>query len=159
MPKKLILSFIDFFYPPFRKIMKPQIFRYAVCGSSNVLLSFASFTILFQYIIKAKVIDLGFYSIESYNVALFVSSMFSFIYGFLLLKYIVFDESNLKGRVQLFRYFLSYISNLCINYILLKVLVRYFGLYPVLAQVIVTVIIIILSYLTQRYFTFRVKKH
>jgi putative flippase GtrA len=139
--------------------MNPQTFRYAVCGSSNVVLSFISFTVIFHFVFKAKVLDLGFYAIESYNVALFVSSIFSFIYGFVLLKYIVFDESNLKGRIQLFRYFLSYISNLIINYLLLKLLVRAFGLYPVLAQIIVTVFIIILSYLTQRYFTFKVKKH
>ena len=35
MIKKWILDFIDFFYPPFSKLMPIQTFRYAVCGGTN----------------------------------------------------------------------------------------------------------------------------
>lgn len=137
--------------------MTPQTFRYAVCGSSNVVLSFTTFSIMYHLVIANTVVKIGFLAVESYNVALIVSSLLSFFVGFLLNKYIVFEESNLRGRVQLFRYLLSYISNLCLNYILLKILVKYLRLFPVPAQLIVTAIIIFLSYLTQRHYTFKVK--
>ncbi len=139
--------------------MNLQTFRYAVCGGSNVLLSFISFTVLYHFVLDQQVLDLGFFAFESYSVALVGSSLLSFFIGFWLNKYVVFVDSNLKGRVQLFRYLLSYISNLFLNYVFLKSLVEYFGMYPVLAQVLVTAVIILISYLTQRYYTFRVRKH
>jgi len=48
------------------------------------------------------------------------------------------------------------IFNLALNYLLLKVLVELLHIYPVLAQIITTIIIIAFSYVAQRHFTFRV---
>ena len=157
MPKEKIKSFIDFFYPPFRKIMPLQTFRYAACGGSNMVLGFMIFTLAFNYLEKLKVVDLGFYSFEPYSVALGASSSTVFIVGFLLNKYVVFIESNLKGRIQLFRYLMSFFFNLCLNYVLLKMLVEFLHLHAILAQMIVTVIIVAISYMTQRHFTFETK--
>jgi putative flippase GtrA len=70
----------------------------------------------------------------------------------------VFTSSYLRGRVQLFRYFLSFTFNLFLNYGLLKILVEMLHLDPVLSQVISICVVIGVSYLTQRHFTFRVKK-
>ncbi|MCR6720735.1 MAG: GtrA family protein [Chitinophagaceae bacterium] len=67
-------------------------------------------------------------------------------------KYLVFDDSDLKGRVQFFRYFMICLFNLGLNYILLKILVEYFELYPVLAQIFTIVVVVIFSYLAQRHF-------
>jgi hypothetical protein len=38
MVKKWITDCIDFFYPPFSKLMPIQTFRYAACGGTNTLL-------------------------------------------------------------------------------------------------------------------------
>ena len=153
-----IISVIDFFYPPFKRIMPLQTFRYAACGSFNVVLGFVIFTSLYQFVLKQQVIDLGFYVFESYSLALLISSCTVFFIGFMLNKYVVFVASNLRGRIQLFRYFLSFISNLTINYVLLKILVKYLHLHPVMAQVFVTCFVVTLSYFTQQYFTFKVKE-
>jgi putative flippase GtrA len=45
--------------------------------------------------------------------------------------------------------------NLLLNYLLLKLLVEHFLLYPVLSQVITVVIVVGFSYLAQRNFSFR----
>jgi len=156
--KHSIISFIDFFYPPFRRVMPLQTFRYAACGGFNVLLGFILFTLFFHLFEKMDVVHLGLYAFEPHSVALFLSSCLVFIMGFVLNKYIVFTASNLRGRIQLFRYFLSFISNLAINYVLLTILVKYFYIYPVLAQVIVTAIVVVLSYFTQQYFTFKISE-
>lgn len=156
--KNNITSIIDFFYPPFKRVMPLQTFRYAACGGGNVILGFLIFTSIYHFVVQRKVVDFGFAVFESYSIALFCSSITVFIIGFLLNKYVVFTSSNLKGRIQLFRYFLSFISNLCINYVLLKALIIYFLLHPVLAQSIVTSIVVTLSYFTQQYFTFKVKE-
>jgi putative flippase GtrA len=60
--------------------------------------------------------------------------------------------------VQLFRYLLLYVFNLGINYLLLKVFVESLHIYPTIAQVITTVIIVLFSYVAQRNFTFRIRK-
>ena len=156
--RNIIIAVIDFFYPPFKRIMPLQTFRYAACGGFNVVLGFVIFTSLYQFVLKQQVVNLGFYVFESYSLALLISSCTVFFIGFLLNKYIVFIASNLKGRIQLFRYFLSFISNLTINYVLLKILVKYLHLHPVMAQVIVTGFVVTLSYFTQQYFTFKVKE-
>ena len=151
-----IISIIDFLYPLFRRFMPLQTFRYAACGGFNVMLGFVLFTVLFHALAPLKVIRLGAGAFEPYSVSLFFSSAFVFCLGFLLNKFIVFTASNLRGRVQLFRYFLSFISNLAINYVLLKFLIVFLNFHPVLAQIIVTALLVVLSYFTQQYFTFKV---
>jgi putative flippase GtrA len=52
--------------------------------------------------------------------------MVSFPLGFILNKFIVFTNSALRGRVQLFRYGLTVISCVGLNYLFLKVFVEGF---------------------------------
>jgi len=138
--------------------MPLQTFRYAACGGFNVVLGFIIFTIMFHLLVGQVVVNVAGYPFEPYSVALVISSCTVFIIGFLLNKFVVFTASNLRGRIQLFRYLISFLSNLAINYALLKMLVKYFHVHPVLAQVIVTAIVVVLSYFTQQYFTFKVKE-
>ena len=153
-----ILRLIDFFYPPFRKIIPLQTFRYAACGGSNAIFSNLIFLFSHKYIFKAAQFDMGFYALKSYNAALFLSFCASFLLGFILNKYIVFTTSNLRGHIQLIRYFVSLLINLAINYFLLKIFIEYLKTDAVLAQGLATIIVIGISYLTQNYFTFKVKK-
>lgn len=178
--KNTITSFIDFFYPPFKKLMPLQTFRYAACGGFNMVLGFLLFTGTFHLVAVQQKVNLGFISFDIVNsvngrsevlmmqsglvafkvhsFALSCSSAIVFAVGFVLNKYVVFTASNLKGRIQLFRYFLSFLSSFSINYILLNLLVLFFHVYPVIAQVIVTAIVVTISFFTQQYFTFKVKK-
>ena len=156
--RDLVLPVIDFFYPPFRKWMGIQTFRYAASGGANTLLGLAVFYTSFKFIFRAVPVDLGFYVFEAHSMALFLSFCVSFLFGFFLMKYVVFSDSKMKGRVQLFRYLLLYIFNLGINYVLLRLFVESFHVYPTIAQVITTVIIVLFSYIAQRNFTFRIRK-
>jgi putative flippase GtrA len=70
-------------------------------------------------------------------------------------KYVVFSDSKMKGRIQLFRYFMICLFNLALNYILLKVFVERFHIYPVLAQMLTISIVIVFSYVAQRNFSFK----
>ncbi len=153
-----IAAILDFFYPPFRRIMPLQTFRYAACGGGNTLLGFALYYIGFEYIFNRENFHFGFSAFKPHNAALFFSSSVIFFSGFLLNKYVVFIGSNLRGRIQLFRYFLSFTLNLILNYFMLKLLVEYFHADAILSQVITIVVIISVSYITQKYFTFRVKR-
>lgn len=153
--REAILAFIDFFYPPFKRIFPIQTFRYAVCGGSNMVLDILLFYLTFHYVLHELPLDLGFVVIKAYNAALFMAFCITFPLGFILSKFIVFQGSYLRSRVQLFRYCLVVGVNLALNYLLLKVLVQYMNFYPTIAKISATVLIVTFSYLSQKHFTFR----
>ena len=137
--------------------MPEQTFRYAACGGFNTVLGLALFKVLLVYVFRFQNVDMGFYTFKPHNAALFVSFCVNFLVGFILMKYVVFVDSNLKGRIQLFRYLLSFLVNLTLNYFILMLFVEVFGWWPFLSQCITTVIIVTISYLSQKHFTFKVK--
>ena len=153
--RDFILPLIDFFYPPFRRFMSLQTFRYAAAGGGNTLLGFLIYFISFKYVLNEKELHFGFDAFKAHIAALFISFCITFPIGFFMSKYVGFNDSTMKGHVQLFRYFMICMFNLALNYILLKILVEVFHIYPVIAQVITTSIVIIFSYLAQRHFSFR----
>lgn len=155
--KQKVTSVLDFFYPPFRKVMPLQTFRYAACGGANTILGLSIYAVSLRYIFNNKIFYFGISAFKPHNAALFLSSCIVFFVGFLLNKYVVFIGSNLKGRIQLFRYFLSFFFNLVINYFLLKLLVEAFHWDPLLSQVLTTCLIIAISYMTQKNFSFKVR--
>jgi putative flippase GtrA len=158
MAKRLIISVIDFFYPPFRKLMPLQTFRYAACGGGNTLLGLIIYSLSYRYILREQDLDLGFYAFKSHTAALIFAFSVNFPLGFILMKYVVFNESNIRGRIQLFRYFIFFIFCLFLNYVLLKLLVEILDWDAIVAQVITTVVVVCVSYLTQKHFTFKVER-
>ncbi|MBC7937373.1 MAG: GtrA family protein [Rhizobacter sp.] len=156
--RAFITRIIDFFYPPFRRFMPLQTFRYAACGGGNALLGLVIYIIGYQYIFAGSNFHFGFYAFKPHVAALFLSSSVNFIVGFILNRYVVFTGSYLKGRIQLFRYFLSFSFNLFFNYGMLKLLVEVLHWNPLISQVVTISLVIAISYFTQRHFTFKVKK-
>ena len=84
--RDFLLPIIDFFYPPFRRLMNLQTFRYAVCGASNTALGFIVFYVSFKFIFFGNNLDFGFYVFTPYTVALVLSFCISFPFGFFLMK-------------------------------------------------------------------------
>lgn len=153
--RDFILPVIDFFYPPFRGLMNLQTFRYAASGGGNTLLGFLVYFISYRFILQEQQLNFGFYAFKPHVAALFIAFCITFPIGFFMSKYVVFHDSQMKGRIQLFRYFMIWLFNLALNYILLKILVERSHIYPVLAQVLTTCIVIFVSYLAQRHFSFK----
>jgi len=155
MAKKLIISFIDFFYPPFCRVMPLQTFRYAACGGANTILDILMYAVSYNFILHKHDVDLGFIVIKPHIASIILAFCVSFPTGFLLARNIVFTESTLHGRVQLFRYFLLVMICLLLNYIFIKLFVEQFHIYPTAAKVLTTIIVVSFSYLTQKNFTFK----
>ena len=138
--------------------MPPETFRYAACGGINTLLGLLVYYLSFYELFDEHVVYLGFMALKPHNAALFLSGFVSFSVGFILNKYVVFTGSNLKGRIQLFRYFLSFFFNIVLNYFSLKVLVEFLGFEAFLSQIFTTALVITVSYFSQKHFTFRASK-
>jgi putative flippase GtrA len=135
--------------------MPLKTFRYAASGAGNTFLGLLSYYITYKFILQRKDFHFGFYAFKSHIAALFVSFWISFLVGFFLMKYVVFNDSNMRGHVQMFRYFMVNLFNLILNYVLLKITVELWHIYPVMAQIGTTLVVITLSYLAQRHFAFK----
>ncbi len=158
MIKNAIISFIDFFYPPFSRVMPLQTFRYAACGSANTLLDIFIFFISYNYILHKQNLDLGFFVFKPYIAAFIMAFCVSFPVGFVLMRHVVFSESTLHRRVQLFRYFVLVIICIALNYFFIKLFVEQFHIYPTIAKILTTLIVVTFSYLTQKKYTFKVEE-
>lgn len=153
--RNLILSVIDWFYWPFRKLIPPETFRYAATGGFNTVLDIFLYFICYNFILNKQIVDLGFVAISPHIAAFLFVFPITFTTGFLLAKYITFTDSPIRGRIQLSRYAMTVGGSIILNYVLLKLFVEYFHIWPTVSKILITIIVVIYSYLVQRYFTFK----
>jgi hypothetical protein len=97
--RDFILPIIDFFYPPFKRLMNLQTFRYAASGGGNTLLGLIIYYISYKYIFFEKMFHFGFYAFKGHNAALFLSFCITFPVGFFMSKYVVFIPKGSKVSV------------------------------------------------------------
>lgn len=153
--RDLIISIIDWFYKPFSKYIPLVTFRYGATGGMNTMLDIFLYFVCYNFIIHKEVVDLGFVSLSPHIAAFFFVFPVTFSTGFILAKYVTFTQSDLRGRVQLFRYGLSVAGSILLNYLLLKLFVDGFGWWATFSKIVITFIVIVYSYLLQKHFTFR----
>jgi putative flippase GtrA len=156
--RNIILSVIDFFHPLFSRWIDKQTFRYLACGGSNAILDILVYFISYNFILQKQAVHIGDLMAISPHIAAFMMSFtISFPLGFFLSKYVVFTESNLKGRVQLFRYVLLVGTCIVLNYVFMKFFVEWCHFFPTASRVLTTGLVAIFSYISQRNFTFKVR--
>lgn len=152
-----ILPVIDFFHPAFKKVMPLQTFRYAAAGAGNTVLGMVVYSMGYTYFFEGAVYDLGFYAFKAHSASLLLSFAVTFPVGFFLSKYVVFTDSEMKGRIQLFRYLMICLFNLALNYILLKILVEKLFIHALPAQGVTVIAVVLFSYMAQRNFSFKAR--
>ena len=151
----IIIQFIDYFYSPFRKLIPLETFRYAATGGFNTILDIFLYFICYNFIVDKQVVDLQIVSIGPHIAAFLIVFPVTFFTGFLFAKFITFTSSPVQGRTQLIRYMISVSGSIFLNYVFLKFLVEFGGLWPTLAKVITTCIVVVYSYFAQKFFTFK----
>lgn len=153
----LIIAVIDFFYKPFGRLipMPLETFRYAATGGFNTILDIFLYFLCYNFIIDKRVLDLKIVSISPHIAAFLIVFPVTFFTGFLFAKFITFTSSELRGRIQLIRYMIAVSGSIFLNYVFLKLLVELGGLWPTLAKIITTGIVVTYSYFIQKFFTFK----
>ena len=165
---QIITKIIDFVYSPFQKYVPKELFRYAACGGGNMVLDWILYFLTYNFIIGHDLVYLNIpivncqLSIVNYQICLtpHIASLcivfpITLLTGFWLNKYVTFTQSSLRTARQLTRYILIVAVNLSVNYFGLKLLVESFGWYPTPSKIAITLFTIIISFLGQKYFTFR----
>jgi len=154
---RFIERIILWFYPPFRKFMPEQTFKYAATGGANTALDILLYFIFYHFVLEKQIVELGFYAISPHIASFIMSFIITFPIGFILAKYISFPGSFLRKRIQFFRYGLSVVGSVLLNYIFLKLFVESLGWYPTPSKIVTTLIVILFSYTAQKYFTFKLR--
>lgn len=153
--RTIIIQTVDYFYAPFKKYVPLETFRYAATGGFNTVLDISLYFIFYNFILNKQVIDLHIVSISPHIAAFLIVFPITFFTGFLLARYITFTSSEIRGRIQLIRYMISVSGSIFLNYVFLKFLVEFGGLWPTLSKIITTVIVVIYSYFVQKFYTFK----
>lgn len=153
---KLIGDVIDKFYPPFKKYISLQFFRYSASGIINTGFDWVLYFVVYNFVIQKKLVHLGFVALSPHVASLLITFPITLFTGFLLQKYVTFTASNMRGKHQLYRYILVVIVNLLVNYIGLKLLVDILSIYPTPSKMLITIVTVTISYFSQKKFTFRI---
>ena len=173
---QIITKIIDFFYPPFRRFMSEQLFRYAACGGGNLVLDWVLYFLIYNFVIGHELVyislpfregmGVGSLCLTPHIATLCIVFPITLLTGFWLQKFVTFQTPN-KGEApnlqtkkqsqttrQLSRYILIVFINLAINYFGLKLCVEILGWYPTPSKMFITLITVAVSYLGQKHFTF-----
>jgi putative flippase GtrA len=146
---------IDFTHPLFRRYIPIQMYRYAVCGGGNVVFDWVLYFIVYNLVFKDTLFDLGIVTLSPHIATLVIIFPVTTFSGFLLQKYVTFTSSDLRGHIQLIRYFMVVFINLFINYVGLKLFVDGLNFYPTPSKMVVTIFAVICSYFFQTKYTFK----
>jgi len=154
--RAFILSFIDFFYPFFKKLMPLQTFRYAACGGGNTLLDISLFIIVHDFILHKQAIQVTPNLLVSPYIAAFLCSFcITFPLGFYLNRYVVFQDAKSAKREQIVKYFIVVMFCLVLNYGFMKFFVEVLRWDAKFSKVVTTLFLVLFSYFSQKHFTFK----
>ncbi len=136
-------------------MMPLNTYRYAVCGGGYLFLDALLYFILYNFVFAKENVDLGIYVLSPHIAALVFVFPITLTTGFLLNRYVAFDNSKLSLKVQLFRYLLVGLGALLISYLMMKFLVDGLAFYPTPSRLITIVVSVIYSYILQSKFSFK----
>ncbi len=153
--------FIDLFYLPILSkfhISKEQ-FRYIACGVGNyIILDSVLYYLTYHYLIADRYINIGITYISPHVSSLIIVFPITFLTGFMLNRYVVFESTRRKIKFQITRYALTVVGSILLNYVIIKLLVEHFELWATPSKIICSLLTAIYSYFMARCFTFREAK-
>lgn len=151
-----IIKLTDRLYvAPFNRLIPRQTFRYALCGGANMGLDMVLYFLFFHFLYEKSLLDLGFVVISPQIASFLTVFPITLFTGLWLAKNVSFRNSPLKDRTQCFRYLLVVCINIATKYLGLKLLTEVLAVFPSIANAIMTVVTVIISYLLQKHFSFR----
>jgi putative flippase GtrA len=152
---KHVKRFIDTFYFLFKGFMPLKTYRYAVCGGSNLILDLVLYFVFYHFIFGKQDVNLGFFTMSAHIASLFFVFPITFLIGFLLNRFITFDDSVLSAKTQFIRYLIISFGAIILSYILMKLFVDLMGFYPTPSKLVTTALTVVYSYILQSRFSFK----
>ena len=152
---RMLISLIDTLYiKPLERVISRQMFGYFLCGAANMALDTLWYFLTYHYVVMERNVDLGIVVISPHIAALIIVFPITFFTGFLLNRYVAFRATQQRTTKQLFRYALSVVGSILLNYALMKIFVELCYVWPTIAKMMTTVIVALYSFLAAKYFSF-----
>ena len=152
---RMLISLIDTLYiKPLERVISRQMVGYFLCGAANMALDTLWYFLTYHYVVMERNVDLGIVVISPHIAALIIVFPITFFTGFLLNRYVAFRATQQRTTKQLFRYALSVVGSILLNYALMKLFVELYYVWPTIAKMMTTVIVALYSFLAAKYFSF-----
>ena len=150
-----LIRVVDLLYVPIvRRFVSRDIFGYALCGGVNMALDTLWYFLLYHFVVCERFLDLGVVLMSPHIASLCLVFPITFFTGFWLNRHVAFRVTHLRSRRQLWRYLLSVIGSIVINYVCMKLFVECFDIWPTPSKMLTTAVCAVYSFLAGRYFTF-----
>lgn len=151
----MLISLIDTLYiKPLERVISRQMFGYFLCGAANMALDTLWYFLTYHYVVMERNVDLGIVVISPHIAALIIVFPITFFTGFLLNRYVAFRATQQRTTKQLFRYALSVVGSILLNYVLMKLFVELCYVWPTISKMMTTIIVALYSFLAAKYFSF-----
>lgn len=150
-----LISVVDALYiKPLHGLVSRNLFGYGLCGAVNMALDIVWYFIIYHYVVSESYVDLGFVVMSPHILSLFIVFPITFFTGFWLNRHVAFRATKVSSGKQLWRYALSVVGSILINYVCMKLFVEVCAIWPTPSKMLTTVVSVCYSYLMARYVTF-----
>ena len=150
-----LISVVDALYiKPLHGLVSRNLFGYGLCGAVNMALDIVWYFLIYHYVVCENYVDLGFVVISPHILSLFIVFPITFFTGFWLNRHVAFRATKVSSGKQLWRYALSVVGSILINYVCMKLFVEVCAIWPTPSKMLTTVVSVCYSYLMARYVTF-----
>ena len=139
---------------PLHGLVSRNLFGYGLCGAVNMALDIVWYFLIYHYVVCESYVDLGFVVMSPHILSLFIVFPITFFTGFWLNRHVAFRATKVSSGKQLWRYALSVVGSILINYVCMKLFVEVCAIWPTPSKMLTTVVSICYSYLMARYVTF-----
>ncbi len=146
-----------------KKLVPFQVYAYLAVGAANTILNIVLFAVCYWLLAAATGIYIA--GLQLHTLAVEIATVISFVItvvsGFWLSKNFAFtdagDEKKEKAK-QFGKYFLVSLQGQFSDYLITKGLIVFLLVNPVAAYFISTLIMLLINYFLQKYYTFKTKK-
>lgn len=150
-----LISVVDALYiKPLHGLVSRNLFGYGLCGAVNMALDIVWYFLIYHYVVCESYVDLGFVVMSPHILSLFIVFPITFFTGFWLNRHVAFRATKVSSGKQLWRYALSVVGSIIINYVCMKLFVEVCAIWPTPSKMLTTVVSVCYSYLMARYVTF-----
>lgn len=139
---------------PLHGLVSRNLFGYGLCGAVNMALDIVWYFLIYHYVVCESYVDLGFVVMSPHILSLFIVFPITFFTGFWLNRHVAFRATKVSSGKQLWRYALSVVGSILINYVCMKLFVEVCAIWPTPSKMLTTVVSVCYSYLMARYVTF-----
>jgi putative flippase GtrA len=142
-----------------KKLLQNKIIRYffsaGIATGVDVSVYFIAFNFIYQ---KQDVHLFHWVALSAPTASLALSYTCGLITNFLITKYLVFTESDLRGIHQLARYVMVAMLILVLNYFMMSFLIKVLEWYPTISRIVSAVSVGMISFVIHKFYSFKVSK-